>query len=293
MVYIACIGAAHYDEKLKSIDPLRHKSSNPVRSFRSFGGVIRNVAENLARLGVKVKLISRIGNDDRGQRLLREMKALAIEVGGVLLSDTSLTGTYTAILDADGELFIAAADMQVYDEMTPMMLIEASQKVHHCPFWIVDAAFSEECLFHLAKERPPGVEFWAMATSVAKVTRWKKALPFVDVLLLNNIELERLAGSVEDLLAMGVKKVIVTQGEKGLFAATKESEISLPALHAQAVDVTGVGDALAASVLFGTSQGLSFEKSLMLGLRGAQLTIESEHTVFPAIAPQLLLDSLC
>ena len=190
------------------------------------------------------------------------------------------------------ELFIAAADMQVYDEMTPVMLVEASQKAHHCPFWIVDAAFSEECLYHLAKERPSGVEFWAMATSVAKVTRWEKLYPLY-VLILNNAELERLASGVGDLFGNGGEKVIVTQGEKGLCAVTRESEISLPALPAQVVDVTGVGDALAASVLFGVSQGLSFEKSLMLGLRGAQLTIESEHTVFPAIAPQLLLDQLC
>ncbi len=289
MVKIACIGAAHYDEKLKSIEPIRHKSSNPVCSLRSFGGVIRNVAENLARLGMDVKLISRVGNDDRGIRLLREMKAIGIGVDDILFSDTSPTGTYTAILDADGELFISAADMQIYDEMTPQMLMAAVQKIQECSFWIVDAAFSEDCLYHLAKQRPSGVELWAMATSAAKVTRWKKALPFIDVLLLNEAELQVFAKDEKELLAAGVKNVIVTQGEQGLYAVIDGSKISLPAFSAQVVDVTGVGDALAASVLFGVSQGLSMEKSLMLGLRGAQLTIESEHTVLPTLVPHVLM----
>jgi pseudouridine kinase len=292
MVKIACLGAAHYDEKLKSIHPIRPKSSNPVRSLRSFGGVIRNVAENLARLGVKVKLISRVGDDDRGKRLIQEMQAIGIDVDEIRLSELSATGTYTAILDADGELFVSAADMQIYDEMTPTMLSEIRQKIQECPYWIADAAFSEECLYYLAKERPAGIEFWAMATSLAKVVRWKRALPFVDVLFLNQAELRVLAKDARDLLALGVKKVVVTQGEGGLYAVTHEKEISLPAFPAQVVDVTGVGDALAASVLFGVSQGVSFEKSLVLGLRSAQLTIESAYTVLPTMAPEVLMSQI-
>jgi hypothetical protein len=48
---VLCVGAATVDRSFRSLDPIRPGTSNPVVSTKGFGGVARNVAENLARLG--------------------------------------------------------------------------------------------------------------------------------------------------------------------------------------------------------------------------------------------------
>ena len=63
---VACIGAAHIDRKATAAGPIVPGSSNPVTMRVGAGGVARNVAENLARLGLSVTMVSRVGHDREG-----------------------------------------------------------------------------------------------------------------------------------------------------------------------------------------------------------------------------------
>src|SRR5438067_1389136 len=55
---VVCIGAANLDRKLRSSAALALRTSNPASAAESFGGVARNIAENLARLGTQVALLT-------------------------------------------------------------------------------------------------------------------------------------------------------------------------------------------------------------------------------------------
>ena len=67
---VTAVGACHLDRKARSAAPLAQGASNPVVLQSCPGGVARNVAENLARLGLRAALVSRLGRDAEGEALL-------------------------------------------------------------------------------------------------------------------------------------------------------------------------------------------------------------------------------
>ncbi len=119
---ILCIGAANLDRKLRAAKPLVMGTSNPAGAVESFGGVARNIAENLARMGAAVSLITAVGNDSSGRALLAQLDTVGIDTRGALTLDDAASGTYTAVLDVDGQMAVALADMALYDRITPAFL---------------------------------------------------------------------------------------------------------------------------------------------------------------------------
>ena len=68
-----CFGGATMDRQLRAVEPLRAGDSNPVLTRSTPGGVARNVAEALARLGCRTGLVSAVGDDGDGRAIIDEM----------------------------------------------------------------------------------------------------------------------------------------------------------------------------------------------------------------------------
>ena len=79
MTDIIVIGGANLDIKAKSLAVNHFGTSNPSRISTSPGGVARNIAHNLARLGASVGLITVIGDDHQGEAVLEATKAAGVE----------------------------------------------------------------------------------------------------------------------------------------------------------------------------------------------------------------------
>ena len=112
------IGGANLDVRARSTSRALPATSNPGTVTMTPGGVGRNVAENLARLGTPVRLVAAVGRDDPGERLLAETAAAGVDVEHVVRTDQP-TGTYVAVLGADGELVVAVSDMAGTDRLLP------------------------------------------------------------------------------------------------------------------------------------------------------------------------------
>src|SRR5687768_7836208 len=95
---VLCIGGAAVDRKYRALDAIRPATSNPVISERSFGGVARNVAENIARLGVTVSLASICGEDENGRALFNDLERLGIGTQYIATSNAHATAEYVAVL---------------------------------------------------------------------------------------------------------------------------------------------------------------------------------------------------
>ena len=108
--YVVVIGGANIDVKARSSSPAVRRTSNPGTAVLGSGGVGRNIAENLARLGTTTHLVAAVGGDPLGDQLVRSTAAAGVGVEHVARVDVP-TGSYTAILDADGELLVAIASM--------------------------------------------------------------------------------------------------------------------------------------------------------------------------------------
>jgi pseudouridine kinase len=115
---IVCCGGAALDRSYHAHAPLRFGTSNPVSSKLGFGGVARNVAEILARLGVATSLVTAVGDDEAGRALLRHCRELGIDTSHVVRSAQHATAEYAAILAPDGGLVVGLAAMAIFDALT-------------------------------------------------------------------------------------------------------------------------------------------------------------------------------
>src|SRR6478609_3187794 len=105
---VVVVGGANMDVKARSTRAAVRGTSNPGSATMSAGGVGRNVAENLARLGTRTHLVAAVGADALGDQVLSVTSGAGVHVEHVRRSARA-TGTYTAVLDAAGELVVAVA----------------------------------------------------------------------------------------------------------------------------------------------------------------------------------------
>jgi pseudouridine kinase len=297
---VLCIGGAAVDRKYRSLDTIRPGTSNPVQSERSFGGVARNVAENIARLGVSVSLASILGKDENGRALLEDLERLGIGTRFMAASDAHATAEYVAVLQPDGELAFGLANMTIFDELTPALLSKINPNSQ--TGWIfADCNLPSETLHALIEiARRQSLALAIDAVSTPKVARLPRDLTGVGVLFLNLDEARTYLGHTEAspdeaatrLRACGAERVVLTFGENGLVAADRSGAHRIGAVGAKIVDATGAGDALIAATLVAILQGHSLTAAARLGTAAAALTVESTASVRPDLSFALLENTL-
>ena len=79
----------------------RCNDSNPGQVKTSFGGVCRNIAECMSRVGVNTKFISILGDDETGSRMIEHSKLMNYDMSDSLIIEGGHTPTYMAILNQD------------------------------------------------------------------------------------------------------------------------------------------------------------------------------------------------
>ncbi len=298
---VACIGAANLDRKLRSIATLTMGTSNPARQDESFGGVARNIAENLARLGAPVSLTTAIGDDSSGRALIAHAEAAGIDTNGTLKLGNACSGTYTAVLDHHGEMILALADMALYDALTPEFMANRQPRRALPALTVADLNLPHDTLAALmADAQRDAVPLVMVAVSQPKMARLPQQLHGLRLLILNQGELETRIGAplasdadfgaaCAAVQAQGAQDLIVTRGSAGVIYTRAGGIGYLAAPDAQIVDVTGAGDAFAAAVcwsLFHGSDDLAL--ACRRGLKLSAMTLECEETVCPYLSADSL-----
>jgi len=297
---VACFGAANLDRKLRSIGALAMGTSNPARQDESFGGVARNIAENLARLGTPVSLMTVVGDDAAGQALLAHAEAAGIDTRDTLKLDHACSGTYTAVLDAHGEMVLALADMALYDALSADVLAARAPRALPA-LMVADLNLPHDTLIALLIEaRRDAVALVMVAVSQPKMTRLPQRLDGLRLLILNLGELETRVGTplrtdadfaaaCALVQAQGAHDVIVTRGSDGVLYTRAGGIGFLAARPAQVVDVTGAGDAFAAAVCWSLFHGSEdLELACRRGLALSAMTLACEQTVCSTVRPGCL-----
>jgi pseudouridine kinase len=298
---IVCLGAANLDRKLRSIATLRLGTSNPARQDESFGGVARNIAENLARLAAPVALITAIGDDSSGKALLAHAETAGIDTRGTLRLAGVCSGTYTAVLDDHGEMMLALADMALYDQLTPAFLDARQPQRAVAALTVADMNLPQDTLRMLIDDAVrDAIPLVIVAVSQPKMAHLPQDLSGLRLLILNRGELETRVGfasaSDEDFIRackivqdQGAQDVIVTLGGTGVIYTKNGGIGHIEAQEAKIVDVTGAGDAFAAAVCWSLFQGSDdLELACRRGLQLSAMTLECEETVCPWLTPDSL-----
>jgi pseudouridine kinase len=284
-------------------------TSNPARAAASYGGVARNVAENLARLGADVALVACVGDDAAAPGLLAHAAAAGVDVAGVRRVRGATTAEYVAVLAPSGDLEIGVAAMDVLTQVTPDDVAAALAARPDGAAWVfLDCNLSAEALAgSLRVCRAAGARVAVDAVSTAKAVRLPADLTGVDVLFCNVDEAQALAAASGAVLSVGpddggwetelaaaaqrrgAAAVVLTRGPRGPLVVTATEFASLNVVPADAVDVTGAGDALVAGTLAGLLGGQDLARAVAGGTWVAARTVTSEHTVVPDLTPEDLL----
>ena len=296
---IVCFGGAVMDRKYHAIEPLIAGTSNPATSVRAYGGVARNVAENLARLDVPTTLVSAVGDDESGRGLMRALQLLGVDVSGISISAAHGTAEYAAVLQPDNALAFGIADMAVFETLTVDKLNADWPLLMSADWVFADCNLPAETMRELVA-RGAGSRFKLAvdAVSVHKVMRLPADLGGISALFVNVDEAAGYLGGpgspeslFDGLMARGPGAVVMTLGEEGLLVSDDRGKPRhRPAPPAWVVDVTGAGDSLVAGTLCGLLQGQEIAEAVILGLRLAKLTVETDGSVRQDLTPGLLKD---
>ncbi|WP_198148343.1 PfkB family carbohydrate kinase, partial [Elstera litoralis] len=148
--------------------PVMGGTSNPVSASHSAGGVARNVAVLAARAGLSTELVSLIGHDAEGEILLRDLAADHVQTRLIAPHRHLPTANYAALLNPDGSLHVAWADMAVLEAMDPAFFEPLLIALSATPFWFLDTNLTADSLAYLAQFRPKGTQLVSMPF------RWRK-----------------------------------------------------------------------------------------------------------------------
>ncbi len=285
------IGGANLDVKARSARPVVAGTSNPGRVVRSPGGVGRNVAENLARLGTPTLLVAAVGSDALGDELLAATAAAGVDVTFVRrVPAPTGTGTYVAVLDDAGELAVAVSDMAATESLTADDVRAAGAVIARSELLVLDGNLPRDAFtagWDLAAAA--GVPVVIDPVSVPKAAALADLLDGTRPLFAITPNLDELAvlGDGVDLVARGVQLVWVRCGAEGSRLVTTEGSTRLPSTEAEVVDVTGAGDAMLAAFCHGVLTGSDLVTAARLGHAAAALTVASSATVRPDLGEVL------
>ena len=302
---VLVVGAAGFDMKVQPQEKtVSLGQSNPGEIRWGWGGVARNIAENLARLGAEVHLVTAVGNDKWGSDLLRQLVELGVDTKDCIISDTNSTASYVALYQGDAQMWVAFDDMSVVSHITPGYMYRLRRLVRETDMICIDANIipsSLKTLMRLAKEYD--VPVGADPTTALLAHRLVPHLSELRLITPNKSEAEALLGTelvtdhaisegVRDLVRAGVDLAIITLGADGLYYATSSESGRLPAFPVDVVDPTGGGDALTAAVAFGLLSGFSPGESVRLGMAAASQTLTCKQTVCPTLSLEDLSERL-
>jgi pseudouridine kinase len=303
---VLVIGGAGLDIVGQPKDELQPATSNPARIRMSFGGVARNVAENLARLGQPVTLITAVGEDEIGEYLLKETASAGVDVSAVCRTPDYATGTYLGIVNASGLLRYALDDIRATAALTPGYIRHHAGFFKEASLVFLDANLPKDTMrtiFSMAnKARLP---ICADPTSTSLAGRLHSYLPRLHMITPNSSEAAILCDytfeashrqealeAAKCLVGQGVEIALVALAEFGVSYASSETSGYIQAVRTKILDPTGAGDAQTATVIFALLNDIPLDDAVRLGVTAASLTLRHRGTVVPDLSLEMLYDQL-
>lgn len=286
---IIVIGGSNIDIQGFSKEKLIKNDSNPGSIELSVGGVARNIAENLSLLGEKINLVSALGDDIYGKKILNELKASNIVTDNILISKNHPTSTYLSILDNDGDMDIAISAMDIFDEITSNYLREKSGIIKMSKCIVLDTNLPKETINYIVNNYNDK-DIFIDTVSTTKALKIKDIIGKFHTIKPNKYEAEILSGmkinGEEDLekagdffLDKGVKNIVITLGKDGVFYKNNTISGHIKSPNINIINATGAGDAFIAALIYGYLNDFSIEKGVSFSIASSILAMKSHDTV--------------
>ena len=291
--YIVVVGGVNMDIGGRSFAPMVSRDSNPGTVKLSLGGVGRNIAHNASLLGMDVRLLTAFGDDVHGHRVAASCGELGIDVSHACRVTGGTTSTYLYLTDEKGEMALAVSDMEICKKITPAYLASNLSLLQNAQLVIVDCNIPQESLIYLAENCT--APLFCDPVSTAKAEKLRPILHKIHTLKPNRLEAELLSGvkietkadmeqAAQRLLELGVRRLFISLGADGMYAAMGTESVHLPVLKGEMVNTTGCGDAAMAAIGWAYLEGMDLKETALAGLAAGAIAMESEETINPAMS---------
>lgn len=293
--YAAVIGGVNMDIGARSNVPLVARDSNPGMVSMSLGGVGRNIAHNLALLGADVRMLTAFGDDLYAQKIAASCGELGIDISQALQIPGGSTSTYLFVADPDGDMALAVSDMEIYEHVTPAFLQSRRPLLENAQVIVIDTNIPAESIEWLCEHIQ--VPIFADPVSTAKAVKLAPVLGKLHTLKPNRLEAELLSGipitddeslerAAKALLDTGLRRVFISLGGDGVYAADQTGAVRQPCLEATMRNATGAGDAFMAALTWAYLEGTDLATTAKLAQAAAAIAIEGTETINPAMCAE-------
>ena len=295
--YILVIGGSNIDIQGFPKEKLIQRDSNIGTVKMSLGGVGRNIAENCARLGVPTRLMSVIGDDPYGQKILKEAQAIGLNMQDTVVLSGESTSTYLSILDETHDMAMAINHMDSIEKLTVDHIRAKRSIIEHAQLVVLDTNLSQAVLDHLLTQYPK-TKFFVDTVSTKKALKIKDHLKHIHTLKPNRMEAEVLTGSNEKtpLLELGsqlkCKRSFISLGSQGVQVFEGKAHLHFPTKPIEVVNATGAGDAFMAGLVYAYLKGYDIKETCLTAMAASRLALSHPDTINPNLNEQSLHETL-
>ena len=290
---VTVVGGANTDICGRPAQALVRHDSAPGQVSVRHGGVGRNIACDLARLGLRTRFLTALGDDGFGASVREGCLSCGVDMSLTRIVPGARSPVYLYLSDEKGEMDAAVSDMELMAALTPAYLRSRLDEIDDADAVVLDGNLPAETIAFLCEKlRAPIV---ADPVSTAKATRFAPVLGRLAAIKPNLLEARALTGKqspedcAEALLRSGVGSVFLSLGAKGLLAASGEERVLLPCEKAELVSATGAGDAATAAVVWAMVRGLDLAAAARAAVTAGAIAAASEEASPPQLRAEKLL----
>ncbi len=289
--YVSIIGGANMDIQGIPSSKLILGDSNIGDVKISLGGVGRNIGENLVKLGVDTRLITVIGDDLYGSKIMEEAKLTGLNMQDSLVLQGQSTSTYLSILDESHDMMVAINHMEALDKMTVDFIKDKKHVIENSKICIMDTNIPREVMEYVLNNFK-NTNFFLDTVSTVKAKKVKDLIGHLHTIKPNKIEAEILTGITirdeNDLKKAssyfhdkGVHQVFISMGGEGVFYSNGSSMNHIRAPKIEIVNATGGGDAFVAALAYGHFNNIGIDTTARMAVAASTIAISHENTINP------------
>ena len=246
------------------------------------GGKGCNQAIAIARLGGEVNFFSKIGKDDYGKLALQTLIQNKIKTDHIIQDENLQTGVAGIFVDKSSgknaiNVITGAPSTLTLNEIKDNLNIIKKSKI-----FLTQLEIPKDVTLHCLKTAKENNVLTILNPAPASDLP-EEFFNYIDYFTPNETEAEFFTGlkitneneakeASKKIINMGVKKVIITLGDKGLFYSDGKEEIYLKATSVKVIDTTGAGDAFNGGLAFGLSKNKPVKECLELANKVAGLS---------------------
>ena len=249
------------------------------------GGKGANQAVAIGRLGGKVSMLGRVGDDNFGADLLEALAKSGVKSDQVKKVAGTPTGTALIMVNDDGDnsiVVIPGANFHLTPDCIETSEVDGALKA--ADYLVAQLETPVETI-ELAFEKAKKLGLQTVLNPAPAQTLSKSLISNVDLLIPNETEFELLTGHSAEteeglqagaslLFEQGVKALIITLGKNGaLYIDRDQKRFHVSGYKVEAVDTTAAGDSFIGGLITALSEGLSMEEAMAFAMKVGAVTV--------------------